>query len=176
MATRSEAIEQLKSEVIAAQQAFRTAIQAYRKAAGSVPAFVRGKNAPPLRPEALTDCRVFSNRRHMMQALAQGRVGAEVGVREGNFARFMLDNLDLEKLHLFELEPKQIEQGVLDDPRTELHGGDSSDNLSKLSGVAFDWIYIDGDHSYQGAKRDAEAAGPLLERVAGFSIQDSLGA
>lgn len=43
--------------------------------------------------------------------------------------------------------------------------GKSTDVLPKLvQAKRFDFIYIDGDHSYEGAKADAELAYPLLKK------------
>jgi predicted O-methyltransferase YrrM len=45
-----------------------------------------------------------------------------------------------------------------------LHEGDSSTELSKLADETFDWIYIDGDHSFAGISRDINEATRLIKR------------
>lgn len=116
-----------------------------------------------MRPDAFAGARVFAEREAMMQAVAgQGGIGAELGVQNGHFSRFLLDKLAPKTLHLFDLAMDPIRKDVKDDPRVMLHPGDSSSRLAALKDVVFDWIYIDGDHSRAGANRDARAA---LERI-----------
>ena len=66
------------------------------------------------------------------------------------------------KLHLIDFQKKvnelankkvsaEIASGIIE---TSL--GDSSTVLSKFPDKYFDWIYIDGDHNYEGVKKDLE--------------------
>ena len=151
-------IEALEREALAALETFREKLTAYRKGARKPPTFLRDHIAPVMRDDAFAECRVFSNRFRMMSELAKGKIGAEIGVQEGNFSRFMLDKLDLDTLHLFDMTKKALRQDVEDDPRTLFHKGDSSGNLATLPDAHFDWIYIDGDHRYAGARKDAIVA------------------
>ena len=50
-------------------------------------------------------------------------------------------------------------QGLLD--RVRLIQGDSATEVGKLT-VAFDLVFVDGDHTYDGVARDLEAVTPLL--------------
>lgn len=59
-----------------------------------------------------------------------------------------------------------------------LLGCDSHDpeTLRKLEGRKFDFLFIDGDHSYEGVKKDFEMYGPLVEKggiVAFHDIKDT---
>lgn len=57
--------------------------------------------------------------------------------------------------------------------RWELITGDSSTNLLKQKGK-FDYIYIDGDHTYDGCRKDLEAAHKKLE-TGGVIVCDDYG-
>lgn len=144
-----------KSDVEAALLSLRQAMARWRKATGQPATFIFDKRAPPLPPDALTGCRVFANRHDMVQALVHG---GEVGVQHGNFSRFLLDQVKPETLHLFDMTFHQLRADVRSDPRATLHAGDSSAQLLDQPDQSFDWLYIDGDHSYKGVVRDADAA------------------
>jgi hypothetical protein len=148
----------LQSQVEARLADLRTALSAYKKAARKPPLFLHEKRPPRMRDDAFAGARVFADRNQMMRALAIGEAGAEVGVQAGIFSRFLLDSLPLKRLHLLDLAMAPIRADVKSDPRVSLHPGDSSRNLAALPPASLDWAYIDGDHSYAGAMRDARAA------------------
>lgn len=50
-----------------------------------------------------------------------------------------------------------IEAGVM-----HVHEGDSARRLAEMPDAAYDMLYIDGDHSYEGALKDAEVAAQKL--------------
>lgn len=150
--------ERLHQQVAAAHAAFRQALFDYRQGTGQPADFLLEKPAPRLRDDAFAHGRLFSDRHVMMRALATGERGAEIGVQHGNFARFMLSELPVKELHLFEMNTALISGDVAGDARVVLHAGDSSQNLLRLPDDHFDWIYIDGDHSYAGALKDARVA------------------
>lgn len=103
---------------------------------------------------------------------------AEVGVFKGEFSRFILDTLRPKSLHLFDLFTGRVGSGDQDgnnfsyvdlsvvlkdisswnDPRVIINKGDSSHELSRLEDNTFDAIYLDGDHSYEGCKKDLDVA------------------
>jgi hypothetical protein len=51
----------------------------------------------------------------------------------------------------------------------QLHEGDSSSCLKKFPDSFFDFIYYDGDHSYQGVKQDIQAGKSKVKEY-GFLI------
>ncbi len=76
----------------------------------------------------------------------------------GDFARFILATSEPEQLDLIDIDFSPRALDLAQDPRVKLHNGLSSEILDKLPESSFDWIYIDGDHSYGGCAIDAEAA------------------
>lgn len=151
-------ITQAQAEVEQALRDLRAKLTRYKQIARTPPMFLHDKPAAPLRDSALTQARLYAGRRQMMAALAQGGIGAEVGVQAGLFSRFLLETVRPERLHLFDMSDKWLKADVRDDPRCHLHLGDSSSQLAKQPDASFNWIYIDGDHSYAGVVKDAKQA------------------
>jgi len=158
----AEVTTTLQQDVLTALEGLRTALSNYKSQTRQPPTFIHEKTAPKLPANALAGTRVFPDRYSMMLALARGPVGAEVGVQQGNFSRFLLDGLDLRTFHLFDMPNAPIRKDVKNAPQVTFHGGDSSTQLAMLPDHCFDWIYIDGDHSYDGVRKDALVA---LEKV-----------
>jgi len=121
--------------------------------------------------------KIFENRNEMVKELViQGGVYGEIGVFKGEFSKFLL-GLNPDKLVLFDLFDGICGSGDVDgnnfcntnmaheyynlstlDDVIELIKGDSSTELSKFDDGNFDMLYIDGDHSYEGCKKDLNAA------------------
>lgn len=112
--------------------------------------------------EALAGARLLASRDDGLPLMEQSAIVAEVGTQEGNFARKILDVCRPKELHIFDLDLEPIRLDVRDSPEVSIHIGDSSSALKSLTHEApntkFDWIYVDGDHSYDGVARDTEAA------------------
>jgi hypothetical protein len=125
-----------------------------RLARNLLPGWARAKAAPPLEMLHLEGCLLLPDRETMIRDyLPKHGVVAEIGVARGDNAALILETLPRE-LHLFDLDFGPLRH--LDGPIT-LHEGESSTELSRFEDY-FDWIYVDGDHSYEGVKRDIAAA------------------
>ena len=122
--------------------------------------------------------KVFDNRKSMVSELVeQGGVYGEIGVFKGEFSNYLL-NLIPKELVLFDLFEGTCGSGdvdgnnfcntnmfneyynisSLDNPIITLRKGDSSIELAGFDDNYFDMLYIDGDHSYEGCKKDLNVA------------------
>jgi hypothetical protein len=121
-------------------------------------------------PHLLADCQVTNNRIDIIEALPKGGTFAEIGTLHGDFIVKVIEISQPEAVHLFDLDfsnlrPENYER-IQAYGKATFHLGDSSSQLSKLAESAkgaFDIIYIDADHSYEGVWKDLTAALPILK-------------
>jgi hypothetical protein len=124
---------------------------------------------------------------------------AEIGVFKGEFSKFIFDKIDPKELHLIDIFEGQMCSGDKDgnnivwtDLNVEyqnlknyfhkydnvyLHKGFSSDVLSKFEDNYFDIIYIDGDHSYEGVKKDLKISHKKVKKdglICGHDYTDAM--
>jgi SAM-dependent methyltransferase len=118
--------------------------------------------------DAVSGCRVFANRHRAIDSLPKGGIIAEVGTQTGHFADHIYKIAKPKKLHLFDLSLEWFDRSVLVEPirrgTVEIHLGDSAGELGKFPAEHFDWLYIDGDHSYPGVQRDIAQAVRTVKR------------
>jgi SAM-dependent methyltransferase len=118
----------------------------------------KGEPSQAVPPGLLADCRFCASRYDLVTNLPRrGRV-AEVGTYRGEFARHILSACDPAELHLIDLDVSRLDPAVAYDSRVAIHRGFSHAMLAQFPDNHFDWIYIDGDHSHQGASRDTRIA------------------
>lgn len=105
----------------------------------------------------------------MLELAPKQGVCAEVGVFLGDFSAEILERTRPERLHLIDIDQRFIDGGrarfraEVDSGRVALHTGDSSTILRSLPPAYFDWVYVDGDHTYEGCKKDIDAAADRLK-------------
>lgn len=120
--------------------------------------------AKALQADHIRNCRLIENRYKMLEQMPKNGTCAEIGIMHCNFSEKILQITQPAKLHLVDIDPdaiaiarekfaKEIARG-----QVEVHLGDSAEIIQSLPNNSLDWIYIDGDHSYRGAKRDLETA------------------
>ena len=127
---------------------------------------------------------VIDNRDNLIKMLGKDLKIMEIGIFKGEFSKFIFNELQPCELHLVDLFDGQMCSGDKDgnnivwtdlskeyvnlssyfenEKNVILHKGFSYDVLSKFDDNYFDMIYIDGDHSYDGVKKDLELA---IEKV-----------
>jgi len=139
----------------------------------------------PLQQEHVEGCRMFADREGLIRFLKQypHDMICEIGVEFGFFSDFLLKELqpkrfdayDLFDLHHYEHHGARKSADLLkgrthleyyrdklasyaDRCEIETFEGDSSRNLSSRPDAFYDLIYIDGDHTIDGAAKDTEQA------------------
>jgi hypothetical protein len=124
---------------------------------------------PALEVVHLQDCLVLPDRDVMIREhLPRNAVVAEVGVFAGANAATILDGARPRELHLIDVDLSRLQPHVLEPGLGEgivhLHEQDSATALASFPDEYFDWIYLDGDHTYLGVKRDIEQAKRKVKR------------
>jgi spermidine synthase len=130
---------------------------------------IGGKLSKPLPATLLADCRMCASRYDLVEALPRGGRVVEVGTQKGDFARHILARCNPATLHLVDLDFSVLDPTVAQDPRVQVHQGLSHEVLANFPDAYFDWVYIDADHSYAGATRDADAAAAKV-KPGGFLV------
>ena len=153
-----EEVEQKRRAFSKSLQEFRRAGGRYHNPAAEIPAY------------KLEGCEVLNNRYALIDRLEKGGRIAEIGVDRGDFSLELLNRCAPEKLHLFDIDiSRLVNPHILDslssgNGKVITHVGDSSLNMMRMPDGYFDAIYIDGDHKYEGVKRDIEASIPKLRK------------
>jgi hypothetical protein len=114
-----------------------------------------------LTQEYLSNCKVVCDRAELLRNIPKGGIVGEIGTWKGEFARTIIDIVDPDQLHVFDLDFSRFNLDNFPENaknKISFHQGDSSKMLSKLADHYFDWIYIDGDHSFEGVTKDIEQA------------------
>ena len=120
--------------------------------------------APRLPDHSLSEAQLFADRSAMLAAVPKGGIVAEVGVYQGGFSSEIVRCCAPDKFHLIDIDLAPL--GPVPGP-IETHEGDSATILASFPEAHFNWIYIDGDHSYAGISKDLRAAHRVL-RSGGF--------
>lgn len=123
---------------------------------------------------------IIENRNLLLDCFPKNTIIAEIGVFRGDFSKILFEKMQPEQLHLIDIfegnmcsgdkdgqnmvwtdlskEYDNLKEHFKDQENVFLHKGNSANVLNDFGDGHFDMIYIDGDHSYQGVKRDLETA------------------
>jgi len=135
----------------------------------------------------------------LLEQLPRGSVCAEIGVWKGDFSQRVLECTQPRRFHLIDpwrfvpTLPKRwyggkvaksqramdaIYEGVRarfkEAPGVTVHRKTSKDAVRLFVDNAFDWIYLDGDHSYDEVLADLQRWRPKL-KLGGFIAGDDYG-
>jgi predicted O-methyltransferase YrrM len=86
-------------------------------------------------------------------------IGCEVGVDQGYNAVRMIEHCPRLYLCMVDIQPQPYAVGkfCMAHGRAEFHQGKSVDIAKEFKDEYFDYVYIDGDHSYMSVLRDLQA-------------------
>jgi SAM-dependent methyltransferase len=127
----------------------------------------RLEQAPTLTVKHLSGAKLYPTRVDMLSLLPRGSRCAEVGTLFGEFSHLIAKLTQPAEFHLFDLDFAPLREECIRDAfdgEIHKHQGDSSVNLARFPADYFDWIYIDGLHTYDGVVRDLTAAHTVLKR------------
>lgn len=132
---------------------------------------------------------------HLMEFLPKGGEVAEIGVATGDFSRAILDIVKPDRLHLIDPWEFQDREDYIDDPNNvpdaenqaryeailEMFSGEiasgqvvvhraySQDVAPSFADGQFDWVFIDGLHTYEGCRTDLVSYAPKV-KPSGFIL------
>jgi predicted O-methyltransferase YrrM len=118
---------------------------------------------PMLYNRHLSNSSILPTRENLLEHLEiKGGICAEIGTQTGYFAKKIWEIIKPNELHIFDIDftpfdreyfEESIKKGLVN-----ILVGDSSTQLATFPNEYFDFIYIDGDHSYDGIRKDIEQA------------------
>lgn len=115
--------------------------------------------------EVIVDNRV--NLGKIFQDNNQLGIGAEIGVLYGTYTNQLFENWEGQVLavDIWTERPQYLRAiEALGDTNTLIVKGASMDVVKLIKDESLDWIYIDGDHSYQGARDDIYGWAPKVRK------------
>ena len=125
---------------------------------------------PEMLPQRLLDkCKLIESREAMLDLMPKGGVCAEIGIFRCKFSSLILEKTRPRVLHLIDIDSHAVQRAQnkfmneINDQTLKVHLGNSPAILASMPNEYFDWLYIDGDHTYEGAKADLNASLPKMK-------------
>lgn len=133
----------------------------------------------------------FKNRRELIYHLntLYNGMAVEVGVRDGHFSKFILDNTSVKKLYAIDPWENNKELSTAEESfkqcktflepfgeRAEMVKGYSPSAAGMFEDESLDFVYIDGLHDYESVKADIEGFYPKVKKggiIAGHDYNES---
>jgi len=134
--------------------------------------------AKPLQHQHLRHCRLVEDRDVMLEHMPKSAICAEVGIWRCDYSKKIVNITDPAKLHLIDIDVASIQHAneqfarEVEAGTVVTHLGDSSLVMESMPDDYFDWVYIDGDHSYEGVKKDLEAVRRKLKHDGLLAMND----
>ncbi|SCX11222.1 Methyltransferase domain-containing protein [Nitrosomonas eutropha] len=162
--------QDLLKQIESTRLKFSRVVREYKKEHGS---YI--DTAPLLKQNHIEECKVFCSRLDMLSSGMFNGHGnwAEIGVDQANFSKEIMIRVNPARLHLIDIDTSRIVMNNIQNDvisgRCIIHSGNSAEIISAFDDEYFDAIYIDGDHYYDGVKRDINASMIKVKR-GGFII------
>ena len=124
--------------------------------------------------------KILKTRNDLLDILPKNIIVAEIGVFKGDFSKIIYEKMEPKELHLIDIFDGEMCSGDKDGNNVvwtnlndeylklkneydnnsiiHIHKGCSFNVLNNFPDEYFDLIYIDGDHSYEGVKKDLEVS------------------
>lgn len=134
-----------------------------------------GPRPSTVRAEAFAEgARVFASRNDLLRSvrLPDAPTVCEIGVWKGSFSKAILRVLAPATLHLFDLRFDLLDPDVRGHGAVILHEGDSGERIATLADGSLDFAYVDGDHSYDGVRRDLRGVLPKVKSGGFIQVND----
>lgn len=113
----------------------------------------------------MIDARLFSHRgdlaHYCRSLLNRHPVYCEIGVLNGDFTKLVVDVFAPAKTYLIDLIIRPMVTTYF--PGAIFLEGDSSTVIQKIPDETIDYLYVDGDHSYDGICKDIRASWPKVK-------------
>jgi hypothetical protein len=126
----------------------------------------------------IRNCRLVADRVKMLDFMPKHGVCAELGIFRCEFSETILRAAEPIILHLVDISgesarlanekfAREIASGSV-----QVHCGDSATVIATMPASYFDWVYVDGDHTYEGVRRDLAAVRPKLRPGGLIALND----